>query len=172
MKVGRSRTSSDHDFFTRCPFLCLSRYVCVCVCTSVPAGGVCSLGSLMVFVGCVLLPRCEEQGSDVACPFGSLWTFDTPSAEVSLTYFPLAAPVLSCGAPQQEGRWGRSCLRLDCCPGVLNHCHLFRDTFPCVCVGFLFFFLRCVGGFPHPWTHTATRACAEAGYEVLCGGCR
>lgn len=29
---------------------------------------------------------------------------------------------------------GRSCLRLHCCPGALNHCHLLGDTFQCVCV--------------------------------------
>ncbi|GLD64198.1 forkhead box protein J3 isoform X1, partial [Lates japonicus] len=67
--------------------------------------------------GCLLLPSCEERGSDMACPFSSLRTFDMPSAEVSLTYFPLAALLLSCSAPQQGGQRGRSCLRLHCCPG-------------------------------------------------------
>ncbi len=119
---------------------------------SVPACRVRSLGSLTVCTGCLLLPSCEEQGSDMACPFSSLWTFDTPSAEVSLTYFPLAALLLSCSAPQQGGQRGRSCLRLHCCPGVLNHRHLLGDTFQCVCV-----FFRCVGGIPHTQTHTHTR---------------
>lgn len=110
-----------------------NRYVCVH--TSVPACQVCSLGSLTVCTGCLLFPICEEWCSDMACPFNSLPTFDMPSTEVSMTYFPLAALLLSCNAPQQEGEQrGRSCLRLHCCPGVLNHCHLLGDTFQCVCV--------------------------------------
>lgn len=78
-----------------------NRYVCIHV--SVPACRVRSLGSLTVCTGCLLLPVCEEQGSDMACPFNSLRTFDMPSTEVSLTYFPLAALLLSCSAPQREG---------------------------------------------------------------------
>lgn len=141
----------------------------MCVHVSVPACRVRSLGSLTVCTGCLLLPSCEEQGSDMACPFSSLRTFDTPSAEVSLSYFPLAALLLSCSAPQQGGQRRRSCLRLHCCPGVLNHCHL--ETRFSVCVrARVGFFFRCVGGIPQ--THTHTQACAEVGYEVLCGGCR
>lgn len=110
-----------------------NRYVCIRV--SVLACWVRSLGSLTVCTGGLLLPICEEQDSDMACPFNSLWTFDMPSTEVSLTYFPLAALLLSCSAPQWGGvQRGRSCLRLHCCPGVLNHCHLLGDTFQCVCV--------------------------------------
>lgn len=115
-----------------CSSLCHNRSVCLRV--SFPACRVCSLGFLSECTGRLLLPSCEEQGSDMACPFSSLWTFDTPSAEVSLTYFPLAALLLSCSAPQQGGQQGRSCLRLHCCPGVLNHRHLLGDTFQCVCV--------------------------------------
>ena len=152
-----------------CSSLCHNWYVCIRV--SVPECRVRSLGSLTEYTGCLLLPSCEEPGSDMACPFSSLWTFDTPGAEVSLTYFPLAALLLSCSAPQQGGQRGRSCLRLHCCPGVLNHRHLFRDTLVCVCVLGVCVF-RCVGGIPHTQTHTLTQACAEFGYEVLCGGCR
>lgn len=94
-----------------------------------------------------------------------------PSTEVSLTYFPLAALLLSCSAPQWGGvQRGWSCLRLHCCPGVLNHCHLLVDTFQCVCV--FLFFLRCVGGITYAGTHIHRQACAEVGCEVLCGGCR
>lgn len=102
---------------------------------SVPACWLHFFGSLTVYTGCLLLPIGEEQGSDMACPFNSLQTFDMPSAEVSLTYFPLAALLLSRSAHWGGGvggRWGRSCLRLHCCPGVLNHCHLLGDTFQCV----------------------------------------
>lgn len=143
-----------------CSSLCHNQYVCIRV--SVLACRVRSLGSLTVCTGCLLLPSCEEQGSDMACPFSSLRTFDTLSAEVSLTYFPLAALLLSCSAPQQGGQRGRSCLRLHCCPGVLNHRHLLGDTFlclrVCVCV------LRCVGGIPHTQTNTLT-------HTGLCWGC-
>lgn len=89
--------------------------------------------------------------------------------------FPWRSFLLSCSAPQQGGQRGRRCLRLHCCPGVLNHRHLLGDTFLCVCwvfVLFFSFFLRCVGGIPHAWTHTQTQVCTEVGYEVLCGGCR
>lgn len=133
-----------------------NRYVCIRV--SVPARRVHSLGSPTVCTGHLLLPSCEERGSDAACPFSSLCTFDTPSSEVSLTYFPLAALLLSCGAPQRGGgQRGRSCSRLHCCPGVLNHHYLFGDTY------------QCVGGIPH--THTHTGSC-WGWTEVLCGGCR
>lgn len=127
-----------------CSSLCHNWYVCIRV--SVPACRVRSLGSLTMCTGCLLLPSCEERDSDTACPFSSLRTFDMPSAEVSLTYFPLAALLLSCSAPQQGGQRGRSCLRLHCCPGVLNHRHLLGDTFQCVCAPVFF---RCVGGIPH-----------------------
>lgn len=118
-----------------CLALCHNWYVCIR--GSVPACQVCSLGSLTMCTEYILVPSCEEQGSDMACPFSSLWTFDMPSAEVRLTYFPLAALLLSCSASQQGGQRGRSCLRLHCCPGVLNHRHLLGDTFQCVCVFFL-----------------------------------
>lgn len=50
----------------------------VCIHVFVPACRVCSLGTLTVCTGCLLLPICEEQGSDMACPFYSLRTFDMP----------------------------------------------------------------------------------------------
>lgn len=48
---------------------------------------------------------CEERGPDTACPFNTLPTFDTPSTEVSLTYFPPRRSfMLSTSAG--GGRWG------------------------------------------------------------------
>lgn len=55
-----------------------------------------------------------------------------------------AAALLSGGG----GSEGGAALRLLCCPGVLNHRHLFADTYQCVCAHFF----RCVGGIPQ--THT------------------
>lgn len=132
-----------------CSSLCHNRYVCIRV--SVPTCRVHSLGSLTVCTGCLLLPSCEEQGSDMACPFSSLWTFDTPSAEVSLTYFPLAALLLSYSAPQQGGAARAELLT----PPLLSWCvksppFVRRHVPVCVCVCFF----RCVGGIPHTQTHT------------------
>lgn len=111
-----------------------SWYVCISV--SVPACRLVPLGSPVMCAGCLLLlPIGEERGSDTACPINSLATFDMRCAEVSLTYFPLAALLLSGGAPQRGAvHGGRSCLRLHCCPGLLNHCHLLGNTFQCLCV--------------------------------------
>lgn len=65
-------------------------------------------GSAVMCARCLLLlPVGEEQGSDTACPFNSLATFDMRRAEVSLTYFPLAALLLSGGAPQRGVGVGR-----------------------------------------------------------------
>lgn len=121
------------------------------------ACGVCSLGSQPMCTGCLLFPSCEEQGSDTACPFSSLWTFDTPSAEVSLTYFPLAALLQSCCASQHDGGAARVELLtpplLSWCvkspPFVRSHVQVHAYTF--------FLFFRCVGGITsHIHRHTLT----------------
>lgn len=155
-----------------CSSLCHNWYVCIRM--SVPACRVHSLGSLTMCAGWLLLPSCEEQGSDMACPFSSLWTFDMPSAEVSLTYFPLA--VLS--AELQRSSAGGTARAALLTPPLLSWCvkspPFVRRHVPVCVLGFFFlsFFLRCVGGIPHAWTHTQTQVCTEVGYEVLCGGCR
>lgn len=122
------------------------------------------LRSPAMCAGCLLLPVGEEQGSDTACPFNSLGTSDMRSAEVSLTYFPLAALLLSCGAPQQGGSAWRAELLT---PPLLSW---FVKSLPFVRrhVPVSLCFIQSVGGSPHTRAHTHV----DAGCKALCASCR
>lgn len=129
---------------------------------------------LLLFLHLPISSVCEERDPDTACPFNSLPTFDTPSAEVSVTYFPPRRsfmPSSSAGG----GRWGGGAGEAGTAraelltPPPLSRCvksppfvrrHIPPRARLCL--------LQSVGGLPHTHTYAHTQACVPI-REVCCG---